>query len=105
MDDHIPGNKAQNRVKELLYMDLSSWIAMFIDGYRLSSMRQQNTVEFYKGADKSLARPGRKEAAFSAFYGTWRFITIFTRAHHLSIPQPSLATTPGAHPSRVFIPP
>ena len=35
--------------------------------------------EFYKGADKSLARPGRKQATFPAFYGTWRFITTFTR--------------------------
>jgi len=25
----------------------------------------------YKGADKSLARPGRKQATFPAFYGTW----------------------------------
>jgi len=38
------------------------------------------------GADKSLARPGRKQATFPAFYGAWRFITTFTRVHHLSIP-------------------
>jgi len=42
MDDHIPGNKVQRRVKELLYLDrLSSCFAMFPDGYRLSDMRQQ----------------------------------------------------------------
>jgi hypothetical protein len=63
--------------------------AMFPDGYRLSDMRQQLSVEFYRGADKSLARPGRKQATFSAFYGTWIFITTFTRVHHLSIPQPN----------------
>ena len=42
MDDRIPGNKGQRRVKELLYLDrLSSWFAMFPDGYLLSDMRQQ----------------------------------------------------------------
>jgi len=35
----------------------------------------------YRGADKSLARPGRKRATFPAFYGTWRVITTFTRVH------------------------
>jgi len=40
----------------------------------------------YRGADKSLARPGTKQATFPAFYGTWRFITTFTTAHHLSLP-------------------
>ena len=35
-------------------------------------------------ADKSLARPGKKQATFPAFYGTWRFITTFTTVHHLS---------------------
>ena len=40
----------------------------------------------YRGADKSLARPGRKQATFPSFYGTWRFITTFTRVHHLSLP-------------------
>jgi len=34
---------------------------------------------YYRGADKSLARPGRKQVTFPAFYGTWRFITTFTR--------------------------
>jgi len=41
---------------------------------------------FYRGADKSLARPGRKQATFPAFCGTWRFITAFTRVHHLFLP-------------------
>jgi len=41
------------------------------------------------GADKSLARPGRKQATFPAFYGTWWSITTFTRAHHLSLPFPN----------------
>jgi len=40
----------------------------------------------YRGADKSLARPGRKQATFPAFYGSWRFITTFTRVHNLSLP-------------------
>ena len=40
----------------------------------------------YMGADKSLARPGRKQATFPTFYGTWRFITTFTTVHHLSLP-------------------
>ena len=43
----------------------------------------------YSGADKSLARPGRKQATFPAFYGTWRLITTFTRVHHLSLPKPN----------------
>ena len=43
----------------------------------------------YRGADKSLARPGRKQATFLTFYGTWRFITTFTTVHHLSLPWPS----------------
>jgi len=42
--------------------------------------------KIYRGADNSLARPGRKEATFPEFYGTWRFITTFTRVHHLSLP-------------------
>ena len=42
----------------------------------------------YRGADKSLAQLGRKQAIFPAFYATWRFITTFTTVHHLS---PTLA--------------
>jgi len=50
-------------------------------------MRKQLIIAFDKrGADKSLARPGRKQATFPAFCGTWRFITTFTRVHHLSLP-------------------
>ena len=41
----------------------------------------------YSGADKSLARPGRKQATFPAFYGTWRFITTFTKS--TTCPYPS----------------
>ena len=41
----------------------------------------------YWGADKSLARSGRKRATFPAFYGTWRFITTFTTVHHLTLPK------------------
>ena len=29
------------------------------------------------------------QAAFPAFYGTWRFITAFTTVHHLSLPEPN----------------
>jgi len=39
----------------------------------------------YTGADKSLARPGRKRATFPASYGTWRLITTFARVYHLSL--------------------
>jgi len=39
-----------------------------------------------RGADKSLAKPGRKQVTFLTYYGTWRFITTFTRVHHLSLP-------------------
>jgi len=45
-----------------------------------------NHVTPYTGADKSLARPGRKKATFPAFYRSWRFITTFTTVHHLSLP-------------------
>jgi len=41
------------------------------------------------GADKSLARPGRKQATFPSFYGTWKFITTITRVHHVSLPMPN----------------
>jgi len=43
----------------------------------------------YSSADKSLARPRRKQATFPAFYGTWRFITTSTTVHHLSLPYPN----------------
>jgi len=42
--------------------------------------------KLYRGADESLARPGRKQATFHAFYGTWTFITSFTTVHHLPLP-------------------
>jgi len=48
----------------------------------------KSSVGIYSGADKSLAWPGRKQATFPAFYGTWKFIATFTRVHHLS---PTLA--------------
>ena len=51
---------------------------------------EQTTIIYLRrGANKSLARPGRKQAAFPAFYRTWRFITTFTRVHHLSLPWPN----------------
>jgi len=46
-------------------------------------------VHINRGADKSLARPGRKQATFPAFYGSWKFVTTFTTAHHLSLPKPN----------------
>jgi len=45
-----------------------------------------NLSDIYSGADKSLAWPGRKQATFPAFYGTWSFIITFTTVHHLSLP-------------------
>ena len=47
------------------------------------------TCKNYMDADKSLARPGRKQATFPVFYGIWRFITTLTTAHHLSLPMPN----------------
>jgi len=41
----------------------------------------------HSGADKSLARRGRKQATFPAFYGALRFIITFTRVHLLSLSQ------------------
>ena len=43
----------------------------------------------YRGADKSLTRPGKRQATFPEFYGTLKFITAFTRVHQLSLPQPN----------------
>jgi len=43
-------------------------------------------LSLYRGADKSLAPSGRKQVTFPAFYGNWRFITTFTRVHHMSLP-------------------
>jgi len=54
--------------------------------YVVAAHRQSWTDGNYSGADKSLARPGRKQATFPTFYGTWRFITTFTTFHHLSLP-------------------
>ena len=51
-----------------------------------SSSRVKCCSHSYRGADTSLALPGRKQATFPTFYGTWRFITTFTRVHHLSLP-------------------
>ena len=45
-----------------------------------------NLSDIYSGADKSLARLGRKQATFPVYSGTWRYITTFTRVHHLSLP-------------------
>jgi len=43
----------------------------------------------HSGADKSLARPGRRQSTFSAFCGTWNFITAFTTVHHMSLSYPN----------------
>jgi hypothetical protein len=40
----------------------------------------------YRGADKSLARLGKKQATFRVFCGTLRLITTFTRVHLPSLP-------------------
>ena len=37
----------------------------------------------------TLCIPEMKQATFPAFYGSWKFITTFTRVHHLSLPQPN----------------
>jgi len=60
-----------------------SWYQLRVshDAVRTSRDSQQ-----YRSADKSLARPGRKQATFSAFCESWRFITTFTTVHHLSLP-------------------
>ena len=38
---------------------------------RLRDKNVNKRVFYYRGADKSLARPGKKQATFPAFYGTW----------------------------------
>ena len=45
------------------------------------------SIDKHRGADKSLARPGRKQATFPAFYGM--FITAFSIVHHLSLTWPN----------------
>ena len=40
-------------------------------------------------ADKSLARPGKRQGIFPVLYGTCSFITALTTAHHLSLPYPN----------------
>jgi len=45
------------------------------------------SVLLYRGADKSLARPGTKQATFPTFYGTWRFITQFTKFNTCTYPS------------------
>jgi len=56
------------------YGSLEPWIKCFI--------------KYYRGADKSLARPGRKQATFPAFYGTLRF---HYHIHNSPPPVPTLA--------------
>jgi len=40
-------------------------------------------------ADKSLARPGKKQVTLYAFYRSWSFITAITTVHYLSLPKPN----------------
>ena len=70
---------AQMKTKKI-HLRKSRFKFMFIALFLMSGRQ-------YRGADKSLVRPGGKEATFPAFYGTWRFITTFTRVHHLSLPS------------------
>ena len=61
--------------------------ARILETYKGASMNLGwVTNKIYMGADKSLARPIGKQATFPAFYLTWKFITAFTRVHHLSLP-------------------
>ena len=65
----------------------SSWLITEINILRCSTVSKTSKFHnLYWGADKSLARPGRKQATFPTLYGTWRFITTFTSVHHLSLP-------------------
>ena len=79
--------KNVSRFKELLLSECLGWFCQLISHVHLRM--KQAVIELNKlcrGADKSLARPGRKQTTFPAFYGIWRFITTFTRVHHLSLP-------------------
>ena len=67
------------------YVDVLLLLCMFCPVYSFHWVRL-SIVCLYSGVGKSLARSGRKQAIFPAFYGTWRFITTFTRVHHLSLP-------------------
>jgi len=74
--------------------DSQSSSQMFYSGSAESASRLYSTLTTHfnittslcRGADKSLARPERNQATFPAFYDTWRFIAMFTTAHHLSVP-------------------
>jgi len=65
----------------------SGWVLLHFDSSPYVACIAESKC--YMGADKSLARPGRKHATFPAFCGTWSCITTFTRVHHLSLPKPN----------------
>ena len=67
--DRPPTDNCETRIK-----------AVYLAGAAIGSSFESH----YSGADKFLAPPGRKQSAFPAFYGNWRFITTFTTVHHLS---------------------
>jgi len=70
-------------------------IQFYLSGYYIKITTQVVTTNSHAlnnckhGSDKSLARPGRRQASFPVFYGNCRFITAFTTAHHLSLPKPN----------------
>jgi len=59
------------------------------------AVRPRGGSEMYRGADKSLARPGRNQATFPAFYGTG----VHYHIHKTPPPVPTLAKSihPSAH--------
>ena len=74
-------------VEKIMIIDHEESISNNWRGKILNSfLGKASPLRLYRGADKSLALPGRKQATFPAFYGTWNFITTFTRVHHLSLP-------------------
>jgi len=48
----------------------------------------------YRGADKPLSKPERKQATFPEFCGNCKFITTFTTGHHFYLPYPNQSFCP-----------
>jgi len=67
------------------FYDSRQYSGSLLRNVGLISLHITEGTRLYRDVDKSLARPGRKQATFPAFYGTWRFITTFTAVHHLSL--------------------
>ena len=88
-DNHSPPPSVQVKERVELYLYSPSEPSWPILGREFEMCCNNHYIIMhcsYRGADKSLARRGRKQATFPAFYGTWTFITTFTRVHKLYLP-------------------